>query len=223
MPIGKQMEKPATSVTVHHPYPHRAPGGASIAQEIAQIAAIHRGHLQRGWQGIGYSFVVTQNGNIYEGRGWGRVGAHAGTTEGNETSYGIAFLIDGTKEVPSASAVQAFRTLRMQGIRDRYLTKGHTLKLHRDWKPSTDCPGDVLARAIRGATPQPERLLKLGVQGPDVQELQRLIGLPESLQTGYYGSRTERAVRDFQRANKLTPDGMAGPLTMAKLRGQNSP
>jgi len=34
---------------------------------------------------------------------------------------------------------------------------------------------------------------------------------------GIYGSRTESAVRSFQRKNGLTPDGIAGPATLAAL------
>jgi hypothetical protein len=29
-----------------------------------------------GWSDIGYSFVVGEDGNVYEARGWDKVGAH---------------------------------------------------------------------------------------------------------------------------------------------------
>lgn len=29
-----------------------------------------------GWSDIGYSFVIGEDGNVYEGRGWDTVGAH---------------------------------------------------------------------------------------------------------------------------------------------------
>jgi N-acetylmuramoyl-L-alanine amidase len=29
------------------------------------------------WDDIGYNFIVGEDGNVYEGRGWGIVGAHA--------------------------------------------------------------------------------------------------------------------------------------------------
>jgi N-acetylmuramoyl-L-alanine amidase len=218
LPIGSQMKGPATSVTVHHPYPHSAPAGASIAQEIAHVKAIHKFHASK-WAGIGYSFIITQNGNVYEGRGWGRVGAHAGTTAGNQTSYGIAFLIDGTKESPSHLAMAAFAALRREGVRAGHLTADHSVKLHRDWKPDTDCPGNVLARAVKGAT-APGRTLRMGMSGPDVQEVQRLLGMSEELQTGFFGSATDREVREFQRTNGLVQDSIVGPKTWAKLRRQ---
>lgn len=34
------------------------------------------GHWFVGWSDIGYSFVIGEDGNVYEGRGWDTVGAH---------------------------------------------------------------------------------------------------------------------------------------------------
>lgn len=30
----------------------------------------------QGWWDIGYSFMIGEDGNVYEGRGWDEVGAH---------------------------------------------------------------------------------------------------------------------------------------------------
>ncbi|MGW3511169.1 FG-GAP-like repeat-containing protein, partial [Streptomyces sp. NPDC000994] len=52
-------------------------GATPIVRTGAAIPrAIEAQHLAQGWAGIGYSFVVDQAGNIYEGRGWDRQGAH---------------------------------------------------------------------------------------------------------------------------------------------------
>lgn len=32
--------------------------------------------LCTGWPDIGYSFIIGEDGNIYEGRGWNTIGAH---------------------------------------------------------------------------------------------------------------------------------------------------
>ena len=32
--------------------------------------------FMKGWWDIGYSFLVGEDGNIYEGRGWNEIGAH---------------------------------------------------------------------------------------------------------------------------------------------------
>lgn len=215
-PFGKRMIGPATSVTAHHPYPHKALLGALASAEVKEVLAIHDFHASK-WLGIGYNFVISQNGHTYEGRGWGRVGAHAGTTEGNNTSYGIAFLLDGYKEAPSTLARLAFKELRSEGVRLGFLTLNHTLKLHRDWH-ATDCPGKVCADALLAAESPRGRLLRLGMQGEDVRELQRLLGMELHHHTGFYGVNTAKAVSTFQRDNGLAVDGIAGPATMKKLR-----
>ena len=44
-----------------------------------------------GWWDIGYSFLIGEDGNVYEGRGWDVVGAH---TKGYN-DVGLAFSILG--------------------------------------------------------------------------------------------------------------------------------
>lgn len=43
-----------------------------------------------GWLDIGYSFVVGEDGNAYEGRGWDKVGSH--TLHYNSIGLGITRL-----------------------------------------------------------------------------------------------------------------------------------
>jgi peptidoglycan recognition protein len=52
-----------------------------------------------GWSDIGYNFLVGGDGNIYEGRGWERVGAHAPGY--NSNSMGICFIGSFTCELSS--------------------------------------------------------------------------------------------------------------------------
>jgi len=44
----------------------------------------------RGWWDIGYNFLIGEDGNAYEGRGWDYVGAHAPGY--NTQSIGICIL-----------------------------------------------------------------------------------------------------------------------------------
>lgn len=65
------------------------------------------------------------------------------------------------------------------------------------------------------------RILRLGLRGSDVMELQALlrkIGYNPGAVDGVFGSLTDQAVRQFQRNNGLTPDGVVGPNTYNALR-----
>jgi len=63
-------------------------------------------------------------------------------------------------------------------------------------------------------------------QGPAVADLQNALaaaGYFNGPVTGYYGSLTETAVLQFQQANRLTADGIAGPVTLAQLAVDRQP
>lgn len=50
-------------------------------------------HMNRkGWNDIGYNFLVGEDGNVYEGRGWGKQGAHS--VPFNKKSIGICIIGD---------------------------------------------------------------------------------------------------------------------------------
>ena len=49
---------------------------------------VHRWHLDRGWAGNGYNFMVDRDGTIWRGRGIDTVGTH--TANNNGDSIGIA-------------------------------------------------------------------------------------------------------------------------------------
>jgi N-acetylmuramoyl-L-alanine amidase len=57
--------------------------------------------------------------------------------------------------------------------------------------------------------------IKIGSKGASVKALQALLHLYED---GMFGSLTEEAVKEFQRDNHLTPDGIVGPATWDKIQ-----
>lgn len=68
-------------------------------------------------------------------------------------------------------------------------------------------------------------LLKRGSRGTTVTQLQKTLaakGFFSGPATGYYGSLTEAAVRRFQQTRGLLADGVAGPSTIAALKGTSS-
>jgi N-acetylmuramoyl-L-alanine amidase len=55
-----------------------------------------------GWNDIGYSFLIGDDGRIYEGRGFNVVGAH---TQGyNSVGYGVSFMGNFNSTLPSEEA-----------------------------------------------------------------------------------------------------------------------
>ncbi len=68
--------------------------------------------------------------------------------------------------------------------------------------------------------------LRVGDSSESVRTVQKRLNhygyLASRLITGYYGSATEAAVKQFQRYNNLTQDGTVGIKTMTKLESENA-
>jgi hypothetical protein len=58
--------------------------------------------------------------------------------------------------------------------------------------------------------------LRRGAQGPLVVTLQQRLGIENP---GFFGPKTEAAIREVQRTNDLVPDGIVGPKTWAVVDG----
>lgn len=75
-----------------------------------------------------------------------------------------------------------------------------------------------LIALLGGKTPKPAPIvrstLRRGTRGAEVAHLQRLLGVAND---GVFGPATDAAVRDFQAANELLPDGIVGRMTWAAL------
>ncbi|MCK5027599.1 MAG: peptidoglycan-binding protein [Candidatus Pacebacteria bacterium] len=64
--------------------------------------------------------------------------------------------------------------------------------------------------------------LSKGIENSEVRELQKYLAqdkniYPEGLVTGYFGSLTEKAVKNFQKKHSIETAGVVGPKTRAKL------
>jgi hypothetical protein len=205
-------------VVYHHPYPHAVDAGAGLNAAVREMLAIdtyHRTPQSKIGTGIGYHFVITESGHVFEGRGAYRVGAHAA---GNNTGmYGIAFLINGEESVPSFAALESRDRLIDWLVTQGSLLPAHDTLLHSD-VGSTTCPGSKLSAFLRGGLKRAQRrILRVGSSGDDVKELQTLLDMPKQYRVGTFGPRTQIAVVEFQTRNGLVPDGIVGPLTFAKL------
>lgn len=96
---------------------------------------IHQWHLNNGWSGAGYHFLVRKNGKIYRLRPENKVGAHASGS--NSDSIGICF--EGDFMVETMSDVQRKAGAELVSyLKSKYgISK---VQKHKD-VCSTDCPG----------------------------------------------------------------------------------
>jgi len=124
--------------------------------------------------------------------------------------------VDGNFGPVTAAAVKAFQ--RRYGLKADGWAGPQTMAKLRQ----VAAPKPPPAPAAPAAPASSSGKLVLGATGPEVKELQLRLkaqGYYNGEIGGNFGPGTEAAVRAFQRANHLTVDGWAGPVTMAKLRG----
>lgn len=96
---------------------------------------IHQWHLNNGWSGAGYHFLVRKNGKIYRLRPENKVGAHA--LGSNSDSLGVCFEGDFMSETMGDTQKNAGAEL-VSYLKSKYGIS--TVKRHKD-VCATDCPG----------------------------------------------------------------------------------
>lgn len=95
----------------------------------------------RGYSDMGYNFVVGEDGNAYEARGWNEVGAH--TLGYNTNGIAICIIGDFSHKVPNDAALNTVKQLINCGLNNHKISPTYTLKGHRD-VGVTACPGQSL-------------------------------------------------------------------------------
>lgn len=99
-----------------------------------------------GWFDIAYSFLVGDDGRVYEGRGWDREGAH--TYHYDKVSLALSFMGNFNSTMPTPEAIIAAHKLMQCGQQKKVITQSYSLYGHRDVR-DTECPGYTLYNAIR--------------------------------------------------------------------------
>jgi len=144
----------ATSyTTIARPIPryfvHHSAGAACTTEAACKSAVkgIQNYHMDsQGWSDIGYNFLVGEDGNAYEGRGWDRVGAHSPNY--NSVALGVCVIGTYTSRNPNAAALSATQQLISCGISMGKLSSTYSLHGHRDGT-CTECPGNTLYATIK--------------------------------------------------------------------------
>lgn len=101
------------------------------------------------------------------------------------------------------------------GLEDRQKRWNEGLAVLGGKAPVKSAPASASASE---STKQPKlsRLstLRLGSKGPEVEELQKALGLKPD---GSFGPATAEALKKWQKDNRMAVDGIAGPKTLSKL------
>ncbi|XP_052082621.1 peptidoglycan-recognition protein SC2-like [Mytilus californianus] len=147
--------RPGSTSTIYTPVPdffiHHTTGGActSFSACIAQMKGIQNYHMDDSnhrWADIGYSFLVGEDGKIYEGRGWDQEGAH--TLGYNSRGLAASFMGNFSTHAPNSAALNAVKELIQCGISKGKISQSYALFGHRDVSSSA-CPGTALYNVIK--------------------------------------------------------------------------
>lgn len=100
----------------------------------------------RGWDDIGYNFIIGGDSSVYIGRDWNKMGTH---TKGyNQDSISIAFIGNYSSIDPTEKQLLATQRLLEVGIENGKLHPNYRLFGHRQLMP-TESPGNKLYEIIK--------------------------------------------------------------------------
>ena len=203
----KQMDtrKSTQRIILHH-----------AAAKTCSAEDIHRWHLNKGWSGAGYHFLVRKDGKIYRLRPEDKVGAHAYGS--NYNSIGVCFEGDYMVENMPEEETKAGQEL-VAYLKNKYgISEDHAHKRVN----ATSCPGDnfpfnQIANATEIITPKPSE--ETGKIAQIQNALNEKYGLDIDVDN-IYGNETKKAlVKGLQtELNKqfegnLVVDGIFGTNT----------
>ena len=147
-----------THIVVHHSamWPNIGP---ECIREIWRFHAI-----EREWGDIGYHYLIDAAGNVFRGRAECSVAAHesigAHVKLHNGASIGICTLGNFSERWPTDAALATLRraltalcatwAIDPLGVGALGESQGARISGHRDWTPTTECPGHHLYALLDG-------------------------------------------------------------------------
>jgi hypothetical protein len=118
------------------------------ASPTGSMAVFDKEHKAKGWDGVGYHFVIGNGSNSGDGQievtpRWPiqKWGAHAKTIDNRFNEYGIGICLVGNFDVdrPTSNQMRSLNRLVAYLMQTYHISQSNVLG-HRDTKP-TDCPG----------------------------------------------------------------------------------
>lgn len=135
----------------------------------------------------------------------------------------VATLPDGAK-LSLRGETMKFYYVKADG-KTGYVLKSKTVLEKKSSVASSDS-GKAAASSDAAALAAEKGWLCMGCEGDEVKALQERLSeldyLSDSLTTGYFGEKTDAAVRKFQETNGLDADGVVGPATEKKLNSSGA-
>ena len=153
--------------TMHHTASHYP---KTLAESVAEIQFIQDFHQSgRGWNDIGYHFLIDPLGNIFEGRPIGVIGAHVK----NRNTGNVGISIMGNYQAPvsnkiTQATINSFVAVGTY-LKNNYAVERSSYFAHRDIQAGTDCPGNdlyAIKETLRGLIFDPVAVVPVPVTPP---------------------------------------------------------
>ena len=140
VPLANAEKRQWTWIVIHH-----------SATPTGGMAAFDKAHKAKGWDGVGYHFVIgngtdTADGQIEVTPRWPiqKHGAHAKTPDNQYNEHGIGICLVGNMDdhPPSAKQMASLEKL-VAYLADTYRVKQSNILGHKMTGKQTDCPGSM--------------------------------------------------------------------------------
>ncbi|XP_072043746.1 uncharacterized protein [Amphiura filiformis] len=131
---------PVEYVFIHHTVTSECSTQSACSTTIQGIQNYHMDDKE--WKDIGYSFLAGGDGQIYEGRGWDKEGAH--TAGYNSVGLAFSFIGDFSSKLPDTAALKAVANAIQCGVKNGYIQSNYKLRGHKQMGTNTFCPGNKL-------------------------------------------------------------------------------
>lgn len=171
---------------------------------------------------------------FWEGETWWQKPGTAQAARPGTSNHGIGCAVDFAEERDRDPQVESVSTAFVTWLVKNAARFGYSAELQSEpwhWRyvAGDDVPAEVVAyySTSHPTTPPPPvtaptlPTLRKGTKNEHVRTLQKALtsrGFPTA-PDGQFGPKTEAAVRAFQKARRLTSDGVVGPRTWAALLG----
>lgn len=99
-------ERDYTRAVIHH-----------TASRDVSAAEINRWHKEKGWDGIGYHFVIRADGTVEDGRAYEKKGAHARTGKPYSRNHYTGIVLTGYDEFTDEQIDALVKLLHRLGIK----------------------------------------------------------------------------------------------------------